>query len=202
MKLLALPATVLSTVLLGALLTTSTEATLPAAEGTTYKVDPSHTSVIFRTKHMDLAWARGSFNEIDGELVFDPEAPTEAKVTFVIQAASVDTNNERRDDHLRGPDFFNVKQFPEIKFESKAIEAGDGGVLLANGTVSWMGHEIETSATIEHTGEGPNAGGTPSHGFRAELTLKRSDFDIKYGLPKAVGDLVFIEIDTEVNLPR
>ncbi len=202
MKLLALSATALTTVLLGALLTTSTEATPPAIEGTAYKVDASHTSVIFRTKHFDLAWARGSFNEIAGEVVFDPKAPTEAEVSFVIQAGSVDTNNERRDEHLRGPDFFTVKQFPEIKFESKSIEAGDGGVLLATGVVSWMGREVETTATIEHIGEGPNAGGAPSHGFHAELTLKRSDFGMTYGLPKALGDLVFIEIDTEVNAPR
>lgn len=202
MKLLALPATVLSTVLLGALLTTSTEATLPTVEGTAYKVDPTHSSVIFRTKHMGLAWARGSFNEMAGDLTFDPKAPTEAQVSFTIQAGSVDTNNGKRDEHLRGPDFFSVKQFPEIQFESKTVEAGDGGVLLASGVVSWMGREVETTATIEHTGEGTNAGGAPSHGFHAELTLKRSDFGMEYGLPDAVGDLVFIEIDTEVNAQR
>lgn len=198
MKFLAIPATVLTAGLIGALFTGQSEAVSPSVENTEYVVDASHTAVIFRVKHFGLAWARGTFNEVSGEVSFDPEAPTEAEVSFVIKTDSIDTNAEQRDNHLRGPDFFLVKQFPELKFESKSVKAGKDGNLLVDGVISWRGHEVETTATLEHTGEGPSPSRRPAHGFHAELMIKRSDFGMEYGLPDLLGDDVYIEIDTEV----
>lgn len=198
MKHLALSTTLFAAGLLAATLTGPTPALEPAVEGTEYLVDAGHSTVLFKCKHMGLSWARGWFDEFSGELTFDPEAPEKAKVSFTIEADSVDTNLDKRDEHLRGPDFFLVKQFPQIVFESDEVEAGDGGVFLAKGTVSWMGREVPTTATIEHVGQGQNAGGQRAHGFHAELTLKRSDFGMEYGLPDAIGDVVYVEIDTEV----
>ena len=202
MKDLLLPSGLLaacaSIALLGAFPTAGTADVTPA-EVAGYAVDPVHSAVTFRTKHMGLAWAQGCFREFSGELAFDPENLAQSSVRFVIQAESVWTNNEKRDQHLRGPDFFTVKQFPEIVFESTSIEAGDGGVLLAEGTISWMGREVPTMATIEQIGESTGRDGEKKLGFHAELQLKRSDFGMEYGLPDTIGDQVFVDVDVEVT---
>lgn len=198
MKPILLSSTLLAAVVGMALLSAPSRATLVAEEVPSYTVDAAHSWVTFKTKHMNLSWARGRFNEFSGELNFDPKQLDKSKVSFTIQAESVDTANSTRDDHLRGPDFFTVKQFPEIRFESSSIEAGDGGVFLASGKVDWMGREVPATATIEHIGEAKNREGKQVHGFHAEMTLERSKFGIEYGLPDAVGDLVFVEIDAEV----
>src|SRR5688572_196799 len=81
-----------------------------------YTVDPAHTSARLRNSHLGLAWIYGRFNEVAGRFTVDPAEPSKTSFELTIKADSLDTANAKRDEHLRSPDFFNVKQFPQIGF--------------------------------------------------------------------------------------
>ena len=84
-----------------------------------YKVDNVHSTVIFRIKHLDSSYAYGRFNEVSGTFALEEADPTKGSLDFQVAADSIDTNNAKRDQHLKGPDYFNAKQFPTITFKSK-----------------------------------------------------------------------------------
>src|SRR5256714_13414244 len=89
--------------------------TFSFAAPATYKVDPAHSFVIFRIKHMDVGHVYGRFNEPMGEITIDDSDPTKSKFSLELQTQKIDTGIQKRDDHLRSTDFFNAKQFPTIK---------------------------------------------------------------------------------------
>ena len=92
----------------------------------TYQVDTTHSSVVFRVKHMNTSNAWGRFNDITGTFSLDPSDPAGGKLDFKVKAASVDTASTKRDTHLKGPDFFNAVQYPTLSFTStKIAAAGD-----------------------------------------------------------------------------
>ena len=88
-----------------------------------YDLDNSHTSLIFGVSHFGYSFTYGRFNTVAGGFSFDKENPTASKFKFEIDSSSVDTNDAKRDEHLRGPDFFDAKQFPTITFESTSVRA-------------------------------------------------------------------------------
>src|SRR5215831_11715647 len=88
-----------------------------------YTVDSVHSGVTFKVKHFDLAWIPGRFNDFSGNFTIDTADPSKSAFNMTINATSIDTNNPQRNDHLRSPDFFNVKQFPTITFKSTAVKA-------------------------------------------------------------------------------
>ena len=94
-----------------------------ASAAETYSVDAGHSSVIFRAKHYGATNFYGRFNELSGSLTLDTDDPTKSSIELEVRAESVDTFSERRDRHLRSPDFFNAKQFPVISFKSKSVKA-------------------------------------------------------------------------------
>ena len=157
-------------------------ALLPAAASAeTYDVDAVHSSVMFRAKRMDTVYVYGRFNEFAGTLEMTGEDVATGKLMLEVKTTSVDTGNERRDDHLRNPDFFNSAQLPVMKFESTGVKPGSGGAFEVTGNLTIHGVTKPVTATVEKVGSGkdPRAGKTLV-GFEAKFTLKRSDFDIKY----------------------
>ena len=94
----------------------------PALAGTPYVLDPAHLSTLFVVDHMGYSKIYGRFGQVAGTVEFDPQAVETSSLSVTIKAASVDTNFGPRDDHLRSPDFFNVREFPDITFVSKKIE--------------------------------------------------------------------------------
>jgi polyisoprenoid-binding protein YceI len=106
--------------------------TLHAAE---YQIDAAHSDVTFRVKHMGISTVTGSFGEFSGSFNVDPKKVEATTGTAVIKAASINTNNARRDNHLRNDDFFNAEQFPEIRFVSKAVR----NVNMADSTADLVG---------------------------------------------------------------
>src|SRR5947209_1935708 len=82
-----------------------------------YALDPAHTGVEFKISHLGLSWTCGRFNDVSGTCTLDPTAPAKSAFALTVKADSLDTNNQKRDEHLRSPDFFNAKQFPAITFK-------------------------------------------------------------------------------------
>jgi polyisoprenoid-binding protein YceI len=163
----------------------------------TYKVDAVHSTVLLRITHLEASYAYGRFNDIEGSVVFDDADPAKSAVQLTIKAASIDTANAKRDDHLRGPDFFNVKQFPVITFKSTSVKrATDKTYEIAGDlTVKGVTKPVTTTFTVVGAGKKGMQGEIRSGG-EAVFTVKRSDFGITYG-PGALGEDVQITVSIE-----
>src|SRR4051812_48639209 len=101
--------------------------TLALAAPATYKVDPAHSFAIFRIKHLDVGHVYGRFNEPNGSITIDDSDPSKSAFSLELQTSKVDTGIQKRDEHLKSPDFFNAKQFPTIKFASTAVKKNEKG---------------------------------------------------------------------------
>src|SRR5437868_12113067 len=98
---------------------------VPAADS--YEIDPVHSMLVFRIKHMDVGMIYGRFNGPTGKFTFDEQNPSASSFQAQVKAADFDTGNEKRDQHVRGPDFFNAREFPTISFKSTSVKAGESG---------------------------------------------------------------------------
>lgn len=169
-------------------------AAAPTQAADQYAIDDTHAGVNFKTPHLGLSWTYGRFTSFSGSFTLDPE-PARCSFAMTIKAESIDTGNAKRDDHLRSPDFFNVKQFPVITFQSTAVKAIQGGYEV---TGKFAMHGVTRIITFPLMGgrmaEFPK--GMQRTGFSTELVLKRSEFGIDK-FAEAVGDDVHISISFE-----
>src|SRR5579871_2273588 len=162
-------------------------------------VDPAHSSVAFAVKHMGIATVRGHFGEFEGTIeVGDDLASSRAFGT--VKVASIFTNDEQRDAHLRSADFFAADTYPEITFESTRIEAIDGesSRVYANLTMHGVTREIRLDVVVSGPDQDP--WGNARIGLEAVGTIKRSDFDMKFNQALGsgnmmVGDKVTMSLD-------
>lgn len=171
------------------------------AAPTTYEVDPSHSSVTFGIRHL-VSEVQGRFREFSGTVVYDPADVAASKVNFTIQAKSIFTDNDKRDGHLRGDDFFSVDKFPTLTFESKTVKARGAGKLDVFGTITIKGvsKAVMVPATIQ-VGQGPRG---EVIGVKGDFEINRKDFGIIYNqtLDKggtALGDDVSIQVRVEAG---
>jgi polyisoprenoid-binding protein YceI len=169
----------------------------------TYDIDPAHTSVQFSVRHMMISNVRGEFTKLTGTATGDTAHPTEAVVAATIDATSVDTRNEKRDEHLKSPDFLDTAKFPTITFKSTKIEkAGDGWKLSGDLTL----HGVTKPVVLAVTNVTPptkDPWGNIRIGAQATTTVNRQDFGIVFnktldGGGVLVGDEIAITIDVEV----
>jgi polyisoprenoid-binding protein YceI len=161
-----------------------------------YTIDPGHAAVTFRISHLGLSWTHGRFNAIEGDFTIDRADATKSKFNMAIASDSIDTGNKQRDDHLRSPDFLNVKQFPEIAFRSTSVKETDDGYEVAGDfTLHGVTKPIVIRLVGGKTAEFPK--GVHRTGFTtSRLSVKRSDFDMG-GMNQAIGDEVVIAISFE-----
>ena len=165
-----------------------------------WTVDAVHSSVLFKIKHANASWFYGMFKGISGTITLDPAKPEQGSVRIEIDAGSVDTRDEKRDQHLRGPDFFDSKQFPSIVFESKSIQKAEKA-LKVQGELDLHGVQKSVEATVALTGTGEFYG--KRQGFEATFVIKRSDFGMDYGLANsALGDEVHLTVAIEAVQPQ
>lgn len=162
----------------------------------TYEVDASHSMIIFRAKHMGVSYNYGRFNEFSGNLAVDETDATNSMIELEVKAASVDTGNEKRDQHLRSPDFFNAKQFPVITFKSTEVKKVDEDTLEVTGDLGLHGVKKSVTVEVAITGKGKNQQGTALIGFETTFTIKRSEFGMDYGIG-AVSDDIRITVSVE-----
>ncbi len=140
-----------------------------------YGVDSTHSSVIFRIKHAGVTNFYGRFNKLTGSWTFDPDDLSTASFNFEIDNASVVTGAARRDNHIKNPDFFNVKQFPTTSFKSTKLEAASGGMYTLTGDLTLHGETHPVTATLEFMGEGSFQGHDLAS-FEATFEFNRRDF--------------------------
>lgn len=160
-----------------------------------YQADPVHSSVVFRVKHLNTSYTWGRFNEILGTFSLDPADPSKGSLTFQVKADSVDTGNAKRDQHLKGPDFFNVVQYPTIAFTSKSLtKAGDG--YEAKGDLTLHGATKPITVRLTPTGTGKTMTGAAIAGIEATFVVKQSDFGITK-MAAAIGDDVWVNVSVE-----
>jgi polyisoprenoid-binding protein YceI len=165
------------------------------AVASTYEIDNVHTSVLFRVMHFNVTPFYGRFNKISGGLTWDEANLAGSSIDLSIDAASVDTNNEKRDQHLRNADFFNATEFPAITFKSKSIEKV-GTKFAVTGPMTFNGTTKDITVEFEKTGEGSDPWGGYRIGGEATFTIKRSEFGIKY-MPDALGEDVKVIVAIE-----
>tara|TARA_B100000749_G_scaffold280895_2_gene280626 strand:- start:22900 stop:23481 length:582 start_codon:yes stop_codon:yes gene_type:complete len=161
----------------------------------TYGLDKSHTNIGFRVSHMGISFVVGRFNDFQGSFKFEPNGDSSA--SFSIDVNSIDTNNARRDGHLKTADFFDVASFPRMTFESTRVtydEAGNPATI--EGELTLHGQTNPVVLKVSTVGTGVDQLGRTHSGFHATTTILRSE----YGMDKlllAAGDEVEIIIDIE-----
>ena len=165
--------------------------TQPMGPGALYEIDTTHSMIIFRAKHNGVSYNYGRFNEFTGEIMINAIAVPESMVEFEVKAASVDTGNEKRDQHLRSSDFFSAKQFPLITFKSTKVSAKEGeeDTLEVTGDLELHGVKKSITVDVEVTGRAKGKEGESLIGFESTFTIKRSEFGMTYGMGPVSDDI-------------
>ena len=168
------------------------------AQAKTWQIDPNHTSAQFSVRHMGISTVRGAFTKVSGTATYDPADPGKTSIEVIIDASSVDTRVEKRDNDLRSPNFFDVAKYPTLTFKSKRVEAAGSGKLKVTGDLTMHGVTKEVVLDVD----GPSAPMTDprgnSHmGASASTKINRKDFGVN-GASAVVGDDVAITIDVEM----
>ena len=149
---------------------------VPVAAADAYDIDGSHSFVLFKVNHLGVGMAYGRFNDISGTLTVDEENPSQSSVSLEVKAESVDTHHERRDQHLKSPDFLSAVQFPLVTFKSKSVSKGEGDTYEVGGDFTMRGVTRTVSATLERVGAGSDPRGNYRTGFNGSFVIKRSEF--------------------------
>jgi polyisoprenoid-binding protein YceI len=169
------------------------------AETQTWQIDPNHTAAQFAVRHMSISTVRGVFEKTSGTVTYDPSDPTKTQIDATIDASSVDTRVQMRDNDLRSPHFLDVAKYPTITFKSKRAEVAGAGKLHVIGDLTIHGTTKEVTLDVD----GPSSAvkdpmGNEHMGAEATTTINRQDFGVN-GAPGMVGDQIQITLDVEVK---
>jgi len=169
----------------------------------TYKIDPVHSSISFKVRHF-FSYVSGNFKTFEGTIEFDPDHPERSSVTATIDAASIDTKNDNRDQDLRSADFFEVTKYPTITFKSKSVKqtGADSGEVIGDLTMHGVTKEI--TLHVKFLGKGKGMGGKAISGWQVTPDpIKRSDYGLNWNKmvegTAVVGEEVTITIDVEAD---
>jgi polyisoprenoid-binding protein YceI len=198
--------TLASRTIAGALFALALTATGAALAAETYGFDKGHTEVRFVWNHAGLSTQSGEFRDFDGTVTWDREALANSKVDVVIPAASIDSGLGALDDHLKGADFFDVANHPEITFKSTEVRQSgiDHGAVTGDLTIRGVTRPVTLDVALVFDGEHPFAAFMPDMagvhytGFSARGRVLRSDFGLDRGVP-LVSDWIEIVIETEMK---
>lgn len=170
----------------------------------TWQIDPPHTSVEFKVRHLMVSWVKGVFSEVEGTAEIDDTNLSQAGVSVKIATASVDTNNKKRDDHLRSPDFFDAAKYPTMTFKSKqlVVENGQPVKIVGDLTIRDVSREIELAVEdFSPVVKGP--WGNNRRGASATTEINRKDYGLNWSKVMETGGLVVgdeVKITLEVEL--
>ncbi len=176
------------------------------AFATTYNIDGAHSSINFKIKHM-LAKVNGRFTDWNGSFDFDPEMKKLGNFKANIKTASINTDNTKRDDHLRSPDFFDATKNPEISFVGKTAKKTGAKTFTVTGDLTMAGKTKPVTFDFEFLGEQKDPMGAVKAGFAGKTKLNRKDFNINWNKKLdqggfVLGDDVEIEVLIEAEAQK
>ena len=173
-----------------------------AGQTETWQLDPNHSATQFAVRHMGISTVRGTFTKLSGTVQYDPTDPAKSSVEATIDAASVDSRVEMRDNDLRGAHFFDVAKYPTITFKSKRVELAGKGKLKVTGDLTIHGVTKEVALDVDGPSEPiKDPRGNMHMGASATTTINRRDFGVG-AIPSAmVAEEVAITIDMELVKP-
>jgi polyisoprenoid-binding protein YceI len=168
-----------------------------------YQIDAAHSSVQFSVRHLMVSNVKGTFSGVSGTVFYDPDKPAETTIDATIDVKTVNTNDEKRDGHLKSGDFFDVAQYPTITFKSKRVEAVSATEQKVTGDLTLHGVTKEVTLTADEiSGEAKDPWGNTKIGATVKGKIKRSDFGLSWNAPLEtggflVGDDVKMEFDLQ-----
>src|SRR5690606_6571279 len=168
------------------------------AQTKNWMLDRSHSNVKFTVTHMVVSEVDGSFGKYNGAMVTNGDDFTTAKINFTVDVASINTNNEGRDRHLKNDDFFNVEKFPEMKFESTSMKKTGDNKYELTGNLTIRDITKPVKFDVVHLGNTVDRGRTKA-GFQATATIDRFDFNLKWDRVTEAGSLV-VARDVKINI--
>jgi len=171
---------------------------LALAAPVTYKVDADHSGVGFSIRHF-VTNVSGRFKDFDGTIVQDKDNPAGSKVEFTVQAASIDTDNADRDNHLRSADFFDVEKFPTLSFTSTQVKALDKDTLEVTGDLTIHGVTKRVTIPVDFLGTVKMPNGEKA-GFETQFTVNRKDYDIVWNRVMDAGPILGDDVKVTINV--
>src|SRR5918993_262509 len=169
--------------------TAATKVDYAPIPGGDYKIDPAHSLIGFAVQHLEINWVEGRFKEYEGTIRYDDKDVTKSSVEFSAKVASLDTEVEARDKHLRTADFFEVEKYPTMTFKSTRVERKGKEALVLHGDLTLKGVTKPVQLPFQVTGAVKDTRGNTRFGIEAKARLNRRDFGINYGSAFAGGGL-------------
>lgn len=186
-------------ILLASLISLLCFSTAFAAE---YKIDPDHSRATFKVRHLGISWVPGIFSKVEGTFSFDDKDIKASKAEAKIEVSSIDTQNKKRDDHLKSDDFFSASKFPFITYTSKSIKDISGNKFIVVGDLTIRGVTKPIELNAEFTGAVKDPWGNDRAAFQAESKLNRKEFGLQWNQlletgALVVGEEILISIEVE-----
>lgn len=163
---------------------------MTTATNTLWKIDPTHSEVQFKVKHLVISTVTGSFSSYDGKIEADGDDFEQAKATFTADINSITTNNEDRDQHLKSDDFFNAEEYPQLKFESKNFEKVGDGDYRVTGDLTIRNVTKEVELNVVHGGTVNDPYGNTKAGFEVTGAINRKEFGLTWDAVTEAGNVV------------
>ena len=172
----------------------------------TWKIDPAHTTIEFKIRHLMISWVKGVFTEVQGTAVTNEADLTKSSVQIQIKTASLNTNNKKRDDHLRSPEFFDVATYPVMTFVSKKVVVADGQPVEIVGDLTIHGVTREVALEVEDFSQTvTDPWGNTRRGATASTKINRKDYGLTWNKALEAGGVVVgdeVRISLEVEFIR
>ena len=166
---------------------------------TTWKIDPAHSEINFKVKHLVVSTVRGNFDNFDATIETNKDDFSDAKFSFEADVNSINTNNDQRDAHLKSVDFFDAENHPKMTFESTSVKALSDHEMEVKGNLSLRGVTKEITLNVIYNGVVSGFGDAKVAGFEVSTKLNRFDYDLKWNaLTEAGGVVVSNEVKIEI----
>jgi polyisoprenoid-binding protein YceI len=167
----------------------------------TYKIDPVHSEILFKVRHMMISNVAGTFGKFDATMESNTSDFSDAKISFIAETSSVNTNNTQRDGHLQSPDFFDSAKFPKMSFTSTSIEKKSGDEYKLNGNLTIRDVTKPVSLKVTYGGTQTDGYGQQKSGFEVEGTINRKEFGLVWNMPIEAGGVVVSEdVKLQINV--
>lgn len=163
------------------------------ATRTTWNIDPTHSEIGFRVRHMMITNVSGSFEKFNAKVETEGDDLTTAQIEFTAETASITTNNTDRDNHLRSDDFFNAEKFPELKFKSTKVEKEDDENYVLHGDLTIRDVTKPVKFDVEFGGIGKDPWGNEKAGFTLSGKIRRTDFNLNWNAALETGGVLVSE---------